>query len=109
MDSIEYWIEERIKTEKESVLEIVRKLIKKDDLTNPSKKRDLSVKRFYLFWVLYKQGYKHEYIGSLFLRDRTTVVHGVNQYLNLKHYKDVKFTIQDYKRALNNGGIYQDT
>ena len=105
MDSIEYWIEERIKTEKESVLEIVRKLIKKDDLTNPSKKRDLSVKRFYLFWVLYNQGYKHEYIGSLFLRDRTTVVHGVNQYLNLKHYKDVKFTIQDYKRAIKTGII----
>ena len=83
------------------MLDLIKKLIKKDGLNTESRHAPLINRRMYLYNVMRRHGMIYEEIGKYFNRDHATVMHGVRRYKYLMEVKDeVLLTDIEYYQTL---------
>lgn len=66
----------------------VKEVISREGLDKKDRRRHIVHARFYLMNLLRKHEVKLKSIGELFNMHHATVVHGINQYQDLKQMKD---------------------
>ena len=77
------------------ILPTIKNIIEFENLRGVNRRRDVVQKRYFLMWFLRKHiGMSFERIGNLFLKDHSTVIHGVK-------YHDESIEIKDEVYFLN--------
>lgn len=78
------------------ILHRIKRIIVRDRLDEPNRRRDLNYKRIILANKLRNEGMCYVDIGNLMGRDHSTVVYMVKNYLRLKSYKDFRILEKRY-------------
>lgn len=81
-------------------LEILKQHIKENNLTSPCRKREFVYRRYYLYYYLFEMfGMSLTGIGEIFEKGHATIINGINQYNNLKDYRDfIELTVDEFEK-----------
>ena len=97
--------------------DLIKDIIKKDELTRKCRLPHMVNKRIFLFNFLRNNGYGFKEIGNLFNLDHTTVMHGIKRYKELSETKDAMLQVdteryadllKDVKAAVINYNLEKD-
>lgn len=82
-------------------MEEIIQYIEDNNLKKKSRYRNIIYRRYYLYNKLREQGYTYQYIGNIFNRDHSTILHGIKVHKDFTKLKDkIYFKMTQKERDL---------
>ena len=85
-------------------------IIEMFDLKKKDRHQPYLYRRYYLYYILHKNGYSMTHIGKIFNKDHASIIHGIRVHKNMIHIKDkyYKLFVDELDEIINMSERYDN-